>query len=78
VTRIGELGTLAVASNRSTLHNITEDDILHWDKISFETSASAYKTTWRHAPHDHNLSSYRREDLGRYKYFWRNFQNQMP
>jgi hypothetical protein len=29
VTRIGELGTLAVASNRSTLHNITEDDILH-------------------------------------------------
>jgi hypothetical protein len=30
VTRIGELGTtLAVTSNRLTLHNIPEDGILH-------------------------------------------------
>jgi hypothetical protein len=55
VTRIGELGTLAVTSNRRTLRRNTKS----W----FLRNVGSYKSRMRNIPEDAILHSHRRENV---------------
>jgi hypothetical protein len=52
-TRIGELGTLAVTSNRCTMRNIREDGILHGHR----RENLKYYTSLQYLCHDFDLYS---------------------